>query len=185
VEKSNNALAWRYSTAAIFLHWTLAVLIVFMAALGWSMMTVEHEPGGERWFDLHKSIGLILLTLVALRVLWRLTHRPEPLAMGMPAWQERLSAITHGVLYLLMVLVPAAGLLGSIYSRAGLSFFGTPLPRWVAPDRAMAKQFFELHEAMVWVLVVLVALHVLAALKHLLVDRDQVFARMWPARRGP
>src|SRR6185369_4922085 len=61
--------AWRYSTPAIVLHWLLAALIVFMAALGWSLMEVEHERGGERWFDLHKSIGLIVLLLVALRVL--------------------------------------------------------------------------------------------------------------------
>ena len=63
------------------------------------------------------------------------------------------------------------------------SFFGTALPRWGEPARATAHQFFEFHEALVWITVVLVVLHVLAGLKHLLVDRDHVFARMWPARR--
>jgi len=174
---------WRYSTPAIVLHWLLAALIVFMTVLGWLMMEVEHEPGGERWFVLHKSIGLILLALVALRVLWRLGHRPEALPADVPRWQVRLSAVTQVLLYLLMIAVPLAGLLGSMYSKAGLTFFGNDLPRWVAADRASAKQFFELHETLVWVLVACVAVHVAGGLKHLLVDHDQVFARMWPARR--
>ena len=175
--------AWRYSTPAIVLHWLLAALIAFMLALGWSMMTVEGEPEGHRWFNLHKSIGLVVLALVALRLLWRLAHRPEPLPAGVPAWQARLSAITQALLYVMMVALPATGVAGAMYSRAGLSFFGTALPHWVAPNRPVAKQFFELHETLVWVLVVFVGLHVAGGLKHLLVDRDQVFARMWPARR--
>ena len=62
---------WRYSTPAIVLHWLLAAFIVFMAALGWYMMTVEKQPGGEWFFDLHKSIGLIVAGISLLR-------RPKP-----------------------------------------------------------------------------------------------------------
>ena len=182
MQRAYTPVRWRYSTPAIVLHWLLAALIVFMAALGWWMMTVEHEPGGERWFDLHKSIGLILLALVALRLLWRLGHRPEPLPPGVPVWQVRLSTITQVLLYVMMVLVPLMGVLGAMYSRAGLSFFGHDLPHWVTANRPTAKQFFELHETLVWVLVALVAVHVVGGLKHLLVDRDQVFERMWPRR---
>jgi cytochrome b561 len=171
--------AWRYGRPAIFLHWALALLIVFMTSLGWYMMTVEDEPGGERWFDLHKSVGLIVGALVLARVLWRLFHKPAPLPAGTPRWQVALSHATHWGLYLLMIAIPTTGLLGASYSRAGLAFFGTALPRWVTPARATAHQLFELHETLVWVLVALVALHVAAALKHLLVDRDEVFGRMW------
>ncbi|MEJ8835041.1 cytochrome b [Ramlibacter sp. AN1133] len=183
MQRAYSPPAWRYSTPAIVLHWLLAALIVFMASLGWWMMTVEDTPGGERFFVLHKSVGLILLALVALRVLWRLAHRPESLPAAVPRWQVLLSGATQAGLYLLMIAVPLTGLLGAMYSRAGLVFFGTDLPRWVAASRPTAKQFFELHETLVWVLVVLVVLHVAGGLKHLLVDRDQVFARMWPARR--
>ncbi|GAB3648229.1 cytochrome b [Ramlibacter alkalitolerans] len=183
MQRASAPLAWRYATPAIVLHWLVAALIVFMASLGWWMMTVEHEPEGPGLFDLHKSIGLILLALVALRVLWRLGHRPEPLPTGVPRWQVVLSRVTQAVLYLLMIAVPLAGLLGAIYSRTGLTFFGTHVPRWVTADRPTAKQFFELHETLVWVLVACVALHVVGGLKHLLVDRDQVFGRMWLGRR--
>ncbi|MDB5858543.1 MAG: putative cytochrome [Ramlibacter sp.] len=175
---------WRYSTPAIVLHWVLAALIVFMAALGWWMMTVEHEPGGQRWMDLHKSIGLIVFVLVLARLAWRLTHKPEPLPAGMPAWQVQLSRLTHWLLYAAIVVLPATGILGASYSRGGLKFFGAPLPAWATPARATSELFFEIHSLLVWVLVALVALHVLAALKHLLLDRDEVFRRMWPRRHS-
>ena len=179
----STATSWRYATPAIVLHWVLAALIVFMAALGWFMMTVEKQPGGERFFDLHKSIGLIVATLVLLRVLWRLFHRPEPLPEGVPRWQARLAHLVQWLLYATMVLLPVTGIAGANYSRAGLALFGAALPRWGEPARATAHLLFQIHEALVWTTVVLVVLHVLAGLKHLLVDRDQVFTRMWPARR--
>lgn len=74
--------AWRYSRTAIVLHWLLALLITLTTAIDWRMMFIEHEPGAETFFDLHKSIGLVIATLVAVRLLWRLTHRPEPLPPG-------------------------------------------------------------------------------------------------------
>lgn len=171
--------SWRYSTPAIVLHWVLAALIVFMAALGWWMMTVEHEPGGERWIALHKSVGLLVFALVLLRLLWRVFHKPAPLPAGVPRWQQQLSHATQVLLYGVMVLLPATGIIGSLYSRLGLAFFGIALPAGVTPNRPGAKQFFGYHEILVWVLVALVVLHVLGGLKHLLLDRDEVFARMW------
>jgi cytochrome b561 len=177
--KLSPAREWRYTTHAIVLHWILAVLIVFMAGLGWWMMTVEHEPGGRRWFELHQSIGLILFALVLLRVLWRLSHRPEPLPADVPAWQVRLSGLTQALLYVLILVLPITGIFGSLFSRQGLVFFGSPLPHGVTPERHTAHLLFETHSWLVWVLVGLVALHVIGALKHLLVDRDRVFRRMW------
>jgi cytochrome b561 len=174
---------WRYSTPAVLLHWLLALLIVFMAGLGWWMMTVEHEPGGRAWINLHQSIGLIVAGLILLRVLWRLGHRPEPLPAGVPGWQAKLAHLVQWLLYIAMVLVPTTGIIGSLYTKSGLHFFGPSTNAGVTPVHDTAEQFFELHEILVWVMVVLVVLHVLAGLKHLLVDRDHVFQRMWVARR--
>ena len=174
---------WRYSTPAVLLHWLLALLIVFMAGLGWWMMTVEHEPGGRAWINLHQSIGLVVAALILLRVLWRLGHRPEPLPAGVPGWQAKLAHLVQWLLYIAMVLVPATGIIGSLYTKSGLHFFGPATNAGVTPVHDTAEQFFGLHETLVWVMVVLVVLHVLAGLKHLLVDRDRVFQRMWVARR--
>jgi cytochrome b561 len=179
----NNSTPWGYSTQAVVLHWLLAALIAFMAALGWYMMTVEREPAGPPLFDLHKSIGLVVAALVLVRLVWRAGHRPQPLPASVPRWQARLSGLVQWLLYPAMVVVPLTGIIGASYSRAGLRFFGAELPRWATPSRATAHLLFETHSWLVWLLVVLVVLHALGGLKHLLVDRDEVFARMWPRRR--
>lgn len=172
------APGWRYSLAAVVLHWVLAILITLTTVIGWRMMLIEHEPGSEQFFELHKSIGLIIAAFVLARVLWRLSHRPEPLPGG-PSGSARLAAITHVLLYLLMILLPITGYLGASYSKAGVRWFGLATPRWALADHDLAEQFFTVHGVLLWMLVALLALHVLGALKHLLLDKDQVFQRMW------
>lgn len=175
--------AWRYSAIARTLHWILALLIVFTIALGWRMMFIEKEPGAEQWFDLHRSIGLTIFTLVAVRLVWRLTHRPEPLPADMPAWQAKLAAVTHGLLYVLMFVIPITGYFGASYTKAGVKWFGTATPQWAVPNHDLAEQLFEIHGTLVWVLVALVALHVAGALKYWLIDKDGTFQRMGFSRR--
>ena len=74
--------AWRYSTPAVLLHWVLALLIAFMAGLGWYMMTIEHTPAGDSALVLHKSTGLVVAVLVVLRILWRIGHRADCPGVG-------------------------------------------------------------------------------------------------------
>jgi cytochrome b561 len=176
------AVGWRYSRTAIVLHWLLALLIALTTAIGWRMMLIKRQPGSEQLFDLHKSIGLIIAAFVVARVLWRLSHRPGPLPAG-PVWSARLAAIAHVLLYLFMVLLPITGYLGASYSKAGVRWFGLATPRWTLPDHDLAERFFTVHGVLLWSFVVLVALHVLGGLKHLLLDKDRVFQRMWFARR--
>jgi cytochrome b561 len=182
--RPGRATPWRYDLAAVGLHWLLALLLTFIAALGWYMMSVEDEPGSGRYFELHKSLGLVIAALVAARILWRLTHRPAALPASVPAWQARLSAVTVGLLYALMVLLPITGYLGASYSKHGVALFGLATPQWALPDHDTAEWFFDIHGVLIWVLVALVAVHVLGALKHLLIDKDGVFQRMgFGARR--
>jgi cytochrome b561 len=169
---------WRYSALARLLHWLVALLIIFTIALGWRMLFIEKEPGAEQWFDLHRSIGLTIFTLVALRLVWRLAHSPEPLPDDMPGWQRKLAAVTHWLLYLLMVVIPITGYLGASHTKAGVQWFGKVTPRWAEPNHDLADQLFEIHGTLVWVLVALVALHVAGALKHWLIDKDGTFQRM-------
>jgi cytochrome b561 len=174
---------WRYGPVARTLHWLLAALIVFTTALGWRMMAIEEEPGAGQWFDLHRSIGLTIFTLVALRVVWRLANPPEPLPAHVPGWQAKLASLTHGLLYVLIVVIPITGYAGASYAKSGVQWFGRATPRWAEPDHDLSEQLFDIHGTLVWVLVALVALHVAGALKHWLVDKDGTFARMGFARR--
>ena len=180
---ASTAETWRYGPLAVALHWILAALIVFLVGLGWYMMSVEKEPGSASLFDLHKSIGFTVFALIVVRIAWRATHRPEGLPDSVPRWQAKASALLHWALYAAMVVMPVTGYLGASHQKHGPLFFGLPTPLWAAPDHDVAERWFGIHSVVAWVLVGLVAFHVAAALKHLLVDRDHVFHRMWPRRR--
>ena len=170
---------WHYALPALVLHWLVALLTVLMAALGWYMVSIEDTPGSGWFFALHKSFGLTVLGLMLLRWLWRTSHRPGPLPASVTVLQARIAAFTHVLLYLCLFLMPLSGALGAAFSKSGLAFFGHALPRIVAPDHAMSERLFGLHGVVLWVLVALLVLHVAAGLKHLLIDRDGVFQRMW------
>jgi len=171
-------LPWRYSRTAIALHWVLALLLTAMVALGWYMMSIEREPGSGWYFDLHKSIGVLVLLLVVARLIWRLRNPPQPLPAAMPGWQIMLARGIHVLLYLLMLLIPISGYLGASWSKSGVQVFGLATPHWALPDHDKAEQFFAIHALLIWGLVAVVSLHILAALKHLLLDKDNVFQRM-------
>lgn len=181
---ASTAETWRYGRPAIALHWIVAALIVVLVGLGWYMMSVEKEPGSASLFDLHKSLGFTIFALIVVRIAWRATHRPEGLPDSVPRWQALASTLLHWALYAAMVVMPITGYLGASHQKRGPLFFGLPTPRWATPDHDVAEQWFDIHSVIAWVLVVLVGLHVAAGLKHLLVDRDNVFQRMWPRRRA-
>lgn len=170
---------WKYRLPAVVLHWLVALLIVGLFGLGWYMMSVERQPGADWYFNLHRSLGLTLAALVVLRVLWRLSHRPQELPESVPFWEKKLSLAAHWLLYACMVVMPLTGYLGSAYNKSGVAFFGLPLPFWAAPSRNLSKLFFTIHESLVWVFVAVIVLHALAGFKHLLIDKDKVFQRMW------
>ncbi len=142
-------------------------------------MAIEDAPGSDWYFSLHKSIGLVIFSLVAARLVWRLMHPRPPLPANVRTWESRVAWASQALLYVVMVLMPVTGLLGAGYSRSGVPFFGLMLPRWAVSNHDLAERFFGIHSVLAWVLVALVALHVLGAFKHLLLDHDGVFRRMW------
>lgn len=170
---------WRYGVPAVFLHWLMAVLIVGLVAVGWYMMSIEDEPGSNWYFSVHKSFGIVVFGLVLMRIIWRARHQPSPLPRRMPKWQVSLSHMTELALYLCMLLMPILGFLGASYSKSGVALFGSHLPAWTAPNHDTAELFFGLHSTLAWMLVALISFHALGGLKHLLVDKDGVFQRMW------
>ena len=176
---SVRAAPWRYRTPAILLHWVLAFLILGLVVIGWYMMYIEEDPKSAWFFDKHKSFGMIVFALVVIRILWRAGHQPAPLPESVPKWQVRLAHATQWGLYVSIFLMPVLGFFGASYSKDGVTFFGSQLPAWIAPNHDKSELFFSLHIALAWLMILLIALHVAGALKHLLVDRDGVFHRMW------
>lgn len=168
----------RYTATAIVLHWLLAILITAMLLLGWYMLGIRRTPSGPWYVGLHKSIGTVVLVLAALRLAWRIAHRPAPLPRTLPPWQRRAAALVQWLLYACMLLMPASGFLGASFSKKGVVVFGWHLPALVAPDPVMVDRMFALHYVLAWTLAALASLHVLAGLKHL-AARDGVFRRIW------
>ena len=170
----------RYTRPAIALHWLLALLIPIQAGLGWYMLSVEDQPGSARYFSLHISFGLTIALLVLLRLAWRARHPPHPLPATVAPWEMKSARLSHLLLYILMILLPLSGYLGASLSGDVVSFFGIVLPSWLAKNESLKEQFFGAHSVVAWMLTILVAIHLLAAVKHLTKDKDGVFWRMWP-----
>ena len=97
----------RYTKTAVVLHWLMAALLIAEFAHGWWMQQIPKQPPGLRAeaFNLHKSVGLILLALVLVRLGWRIAH-PPPAFPPIPAWQETLARANHFVLYAMMIAMP-------------------------------------------------------------------------------
>ena len=172
----------RYSWQAMLLHWLLAVIVIGMLCLGYILDDMERGPTKTFYVDLHRSFGVLALVLVLLRLWWRARRTPPPLPLTVPRWQRIAAAVTHGLLYLCILLQPLSGYLASAFSRDGVKFFGMALPQWAWDSKPVRSFFGEMHGLVATALVVLVVLHVLAAFKHLLLNRDQVFQRMLPGR---
>jgi cytochrome b561 len=174
----------RYTATAIFLHWLIALLLLGQFAFG---VLLGDIPRGtpERGFyvNLHKSSGILIGLLVLVRIGWRLAHAPPPLPAAMPAWQRHAARLSHAALYLCMVLLPLSGYLASNFSRYGVKFFNVVhWAPWGPDDTTWYTLFNQTHHFAALVLAIFVALHLLAVAKHMLVDRDGLLLRMWPAR---
>ena len=172
----------RYTKVAVTLHWLIAALVVVQLILGWSMIEIPKQPVGVRafWFNLHKSIGMTIALLVLVRIAWRFRHPAPPIPGYVPGWQQRAAAVSHVLLYACLLGMPLVGFLGSTYSGYPIRYFGITLPEWGYKSDSLKSFFSAAHLALAWVFMTLIALHTAAALKHLLIDRDAVFWRMWP-----
>lgn len=170
---------WHYDLITRSLHWLIALLLIGLVSVGWYMTSIEHDPSSGWYFNMHKSFGLIAAMLIFFRVLWRLAHKPASLPASIPHWQAITSRGIHLLLYACMLIMPISGFIGASFGKYGIAFFGIPLPTWASQNHAISKQFFTIHGLVVWILVSLIVIHVVAAMKHLIINKDGVFQRMW------
>jgi len=171
--------AARYTPLQIALHWLIALGIIAMLALGLYMVGLPRGlPVKSVLLNLHKSLGLTVFLLVVIRIAARAARSAPPLPPMRP-WQRAAAHITQGLLYVGMVAMPVTGYLGSSFNRFGTRFWGIPLPQWGWDDAHLRGIFFGIHQVIAWTMIALIVLHVLGALKHQLIDRDNLLARMW------
>jgi cytochrome b561 len=168
-----------YSVTARVLHWVVAALVLFMVPVG---IIIANEWGGpvqQPLYDLHKSVGVLLLPLVLARLLYRLTHPPMPLPADIPALQQFAAHATHWALYGLLIVQPVVGLIATSAYPAPLPMFGLfELPPVWPENRPLSERLFALHRWMGIAIAVVAAMHIGAALHHHFVRRDRILMRM-------
>ena len=179
---SEPAAAQHYGSTAKILHWAVAGLLVAQYALA-NLAELAAEAGAQvRQIALlanHKSVGVSILALALVRLAWRAAHRPPPLPAAMPRWQAVASKVSHGLLYALLLAMPLSGWLMSSASAYSVSWFNLlQLPDLLAPDAELKEVFEGIHESLALLLAAVAGMHILAAFKHALIDRDGVLRRM-------
>jgi cytochrome b561 len=173
-----------YDNVAVALHWLVAIGVLVMIGLGWYMTDIpKGTPNRAFFFNLHKSIGVTVGVIVLIRIAWRWTHDPPALPAGTPGWVVNGAKLSHGLLYALLVLMPAAGFIASNFNKYGVTYFGLfKIGPLFAENKGLYELFQGIHHVASDVLVAVIAIHVAAAFKHLLIDKDGVFYRMLPGR---
>ena len=185
----------RYGNVAIALHWLIALGVIANIALGLYFADLPRsDPDKFLLVQTHKSIGLTVLVLSLLRVGWRLMHPVPALPASMPLLMRVAARTTHFLLYVLIVAIPFTGWALVSSSPLGLPtlYFGqfswpqlpwlVDLPR--ATKKLVSHEFGTIHVLLAWSAIVLVPIHILAALYHQFVRRDDVLARMLPGIGG-
>ncbi len=176
-----------YTATAKALHWLTAVLIFIQFPLGWVMGDFSGVQKIEA-FNYHKSIGLTVLALVALRLLWRLFHPAPELPRSMPNRERILAHLGHAALYVTIIAVTVAGWALISASKFPSSFFQVaPIPKlpWLSDlpsgeQKAYKDMFETIHIGLGFALLALIAVHVAAVFRHAVVLKDGVVARMLP-----
>ncbi|HQR19346.1 MAG TPA: cytochrome b [Burkholderiaceae bacterium] len=168
----------RYSRTAVALHWLVATCIVATIPLGWYVASLRLSPLKLQLVSYHKWIGVTIFMLAIARLAWRsVSAAPPPLPA--PAWQMRAASVVHWSLYGLMFALPLSGWIFSSATGVPTVYLGLwQLPDLVARDRALASTLRWAHQALGWLLLSLVLVHVAAVLKHQFVDRDGLLRRM-------
>lgn len=176
----------RWGASTIALHWLSAALVLVLLGLGWFMVHGDLQAATKfDLFQLHKSLGFLSLALLLLRLGARFAEPSPPAPPRMRVWERRLAGLTHATLYALLLTAALSGWLrvSSAIIAIPSRFFGLfVIPNIVGADAALSADMALLHYVVSRLVIALLILHVAAALKHHLVDRDDILVRMLPAR---
>ena len=174
-----------YTTSIVILHWLIAIGIFILIGMGWYMVELEKGiPAVTYFYNLHKSIGLIALVLVALLINFRLRNQPPDLPGSLAAWEIKAAKISHIMFYIFLVIVPLSGYFESNFTKWGIDFFGFRMGSWGPENKTLYTAFNRIHVYSANLFAVLIAVHFLAVLKHM-INHNGVIYRMLPVSIRP
>lgn len=172
-----------WGTPAKLLHWAIALLIFTQFALGWLAVTWRLSPTKLQLYIWHKSFGILVLTLVAVRIFWRLLNPVPRLPLATSPIEQLAARASHALLYGLMLVIPLSGWV--IHSASGVPFrvfWWFPLPAITPVDKGLEAIAKQVHFALFVVLALMLVVHIAAALRHHYIKRDDVLSRMLPGK---
>ena len=174
-----------YPATSKLLHWLVAVSVLTTAPVAIAMSRVDKGPTQDMLFNFHKSLGVLILILMTLRLINRLVVGAPIADPGIVPWQKTVSSVVHTSLYVLLFAMPVVGYIANSAYGASTPFFGLfNLPMIVEKNEALATQLFAVHHWVGWLVILIVLAHVGAALYHYFIRRDDVLKRMLPRAMG-
>ena len=167
-----------YGAVAKILHWLIFVLLAAQYAVGSIMPHIGRNTPNESWVAWHLSLGAAITFFIFVRLVWKLA-RPVPVPASTPAWHRSLAVATHWSLYVLVIAMVMLGWPAANYRGWTVMLFGViPLPALAEKGARWAHTAGDVHDTLVYVLLVPIALHVAAVVHHQYGRRDGTLARM-------
>lgn len=174
-----------FSTPAKVFHWITVVLLIIQYSIGWLMPDVKRGMQPIGLIGLHLSVGSLIVLVVLARLGWRATHPAPEEPNSLPAILRLAARATHWALYTLLIAFPLMGWANASSRGWSVSLFGIiPLPPLSPTGSSIGHEMGDVHKVFAWVLIAVVAIHVLAALFHHFVIRDDTLRRMLPVRKS-
>lgn len=175
-----------YALIQRLLHWSIAVLIMGLLAIGFTLGTFGFEGisnmlGGEfagALYKYHKTFGVVLLGLMVLRLACRLLLGKPEYSEPVPLWNRVLGGITQILLYGALFAMPIIGWAATAAGGFPIEFFNMKLPGLLAKDKELSELLYGYHELLGWVILGLAALHIAGAMYHWMIRKDRVMGRM-------
>ncbi len=171
----------RYSKLSMSLHWLIALLIIAAFTLGFYMTGLQFSMAKLKLFSWHKWLGVTILGLVAIRLINRLFQRTPDYPESIEKWERVAANCVHLALYFFMFAVPLSGYFYTYAAGFPVLYLGLfELPSPVSPDPLLKVQLRTLHEILSTGMLMLISLHIAAALKHHFIKKDGITKRMLP-----
>jgi cytochrome b561 len=177
-------MSYTYPWLQRLMHRVMAILVLVMGMLGLSLPRLDEGPLADFFYEAHKSIGLLLMALLCFRLILRFYHGAAPDPANIQKSLYRFAKFGHGLIYVLLLIVPIIGFIATTLCCAPVMFLGLiPIPLVLAGSEDLVKQLFAAHQWGAYLLLLLAGGHIGMGIWHRK-KGDGIYERMWPVQTG-